>query len=570
MIEVSPLFIQLGIVFIISAFVTFLLRLIKQPQILSYVLVGILIGPVLQYFAGKQLIDPTIIESTSLIGIAFLLFIVGLEMDLKALRSVTLISTLGSSLQLVLTSVVGFLASLLLGFLGLEAAYIGLIVALSSTMVVMKILSDRRELNTLHGKICVGFLIMSDAVAIIALSIFSSLNGFSAPLFFLIIGKLFLLFGIAYLLSMYLFPAIFRFAARNQELLLISSLAVCFVFSLAFYYLGFSIAIGAFIAGITLGNLEYRLEIISKVKNLKDFFALLFFVSLGMALSLSVIVEKWVVIIVLLFIVLIWKPWLIMTICTLFKYTKKPSFLSANALAQSGEFSLILAAQGLALGHISQDLLSITVFVTLTSIVLSSYYIEYSSFFYKILRRPLQIFNRFRTEGLEYLPTTKKPKIILCGHNRAGYRILKNLHKLKDDILVIDYNPEVIARMIQQQYHCLYGDVTDDEIMERMNFPKIEMLISTVPDVKDNLLLVKKVREANAKAQIIITAGNIDEAMLLYKEGADYVVLPYFLGGEHASQIIHKVRNKLTSFKEERKKHLEELQECKLLGQERH
>ena len=489
-------------------------------------------------------------------------------MDLKSLRNVTFISTLGSLFQLIITTVLGFLVALLLGFSSLEAAYVGLIVALSSTMVVMKILSDRRELNTLHGKICIGFLIMSDAVAIIALSIFSSLNEFNIFILFITIAKLLILLSLAYLAAVYLFPSVFRFAARHQELLLITSLAVCFLFSLAFSYLGFSIVIGAFIAGIALGNLEYRLEIISKIKSLKDFFALLFFVSIGMVISYSVIIEKWVVIVILLFIVMVWKPWLIMTICTFFKYTKKPSFLTANALAQAGEFSLILASQGLILGHISQDLLSITVFVTLISIVSTSYYVEYSSFFYKLLRRPLKIFDRFTTEGLEYFPTPKKPKIVLCGYNRAGYSILKNLKKEKDDLLIVDYNPEIISQMIREQYHCLYGDVTDEEIIERLDLSNIEMLISTIPEVKDNLLLVKKTREMNKKAKLIITANNIEEAMQLYKEGADYVVLPYFLGGEHASEMIYRIRTNKTDIKEERRKHLQHLKERKDLGHE--
>ena len=568
MTDVSALFLQLGIIFIIAAVTTIILRFLRQPQILAYVTVGILLGPVLRHFTEKQLIDPATIESTSLIGIAFLLFLVGLEMDLKSLRNVTFISTLGSLFQLIITTVLAFLVALLLGFSSLEAAYVGLIVALSSTMVVMKILSDRRELNTLHGKICIGFLIMSDAVAIIALSIFSSLNEFNIFILFITIAKLLILLSLAYLAAVYLFPSVFRFAARHQELLLITSLAVCFLFSLAFSYLGFSIVIGAFIAGIALGNLEYRLEIISKIKSLKDFFALLFFVSIGMVISYSVIIEKWVVIVILLFVVMVWKPWLIMTICTFFKYTKKPSFLTANALAQAGEFSLILASQGLILGHISQDLLSITVFVTLISIVSTSYYVEYSSFFYKLLRRPLKIFDRFTTEGLEYFPTPKKPKIVLCGYNRAGYSILKNLKKEKDDLLIVDYNPEIISQMIREQYHCLYGDVTDEEIIERLDLSNIEMLISTIPEVKDNLLLVKKTREMNKKAKLIITANNIEEAMQLYKEGADYVVLPYFLGGEHASEMIYRIRTNKTDIKEERRKHLQHLKERKDLGHE--
>ena len=422
----GDIFIQIGIVFIVVALAAYILRIIKQPQILAYVLVGVLITPVL-----KIVTDTSIIESMSTIGIAFLLFIVGLELDLKSLRSVVWISTLGGSIQIIIIFIFAYLVALLMGYLSLEAGYIGLILAFSSTMVVMKLLSDRRELQTLHGRIVVGILLVQDIVAIFALSILSSIESFSSSFIWVSLGKFLLLFGGAYLASKYIFPYAFRFAAKYQELLLILSLGVCFIFSLIFNYIGFSVAIGAFVAGIVLGNLEYSLQIIGKVKSLKDFFSLLFFVSLGMGLSLTVIKDYWLEAIIFLLLVMVLKPLVIMTVCSLFKYTKKPSFMTANALAQIGEFSLILAAQGLVLGHISSDLFSLVVIITLASITLTSYYIEYNQWFYKILKWPLSFFDYFTTEGLEYLPTHVQPKIILCGHNRIGYSVLKKLGKQK-------------------------------------------------------------------------------------------------------------------------------------------
>ncbi|MBT5924931.1 hypothetical protein HOH30_04405, partial [Candidatus Woesearchaeota archaeon] len=507
-------------------------------------------------------------EAMSVVGIAFLLFIVGLEMDIKSLKNVTLVSSLGGLIQVLLIFVVGYFASLLLGFLSLEAAYIGLMIAFSSTMVVMKLLSDRRELNTLHGKITVGILLTQDVVAIFALSVLTSINGFEFSLLGIAFLKFISLFVVAYLASRFLFPRIFRFAAKNHELLLISSLAICFLFSLAFSYLGFSIAIGAFIAGIALGNLDYNLEIIGRVKSLKDFFSLMFFVSLGMGLSLAVIKEMWVPLIVILAIVVLIKPFIIMTICSLFKYTKKPSFFTANGLAQVGEFSLIIAAEGLLLGHLSQELFSLTVIITLVSITLTSYSIQHRHFLYKVLAKPLSIFDKFTTEGLEYLPNEVKPRIILCGHNRIGYSILQNLGKAKKKILVVDYNPEIIAKLVKKGFHCIYGEVADDEVIDRMNLGKVTMLISTVPEIRDNIILIRKVRAVNRKAKIIVTASEIDEALRLYKEGADYVILPHFLGGEHVANLIDKVRIKKVNLHNKRQAHIKHLEDRKDVGHE--
>ncbi len=559
----GDIFIDLGVVIIIAAAAAFILRVLKQPQILAYVLVGILITPVFAIIT-----DTSIIESMSIIGIAFLLFLVGLEMDIKALKNVALVSGFGGFTQIALTFVLGYFISLLLGFLTTEAAYVGLMLAFSSTMVVMKLLSDRRELNTLHGRLIVGILLMQDIVAIFALSVLTSINEFSVALLGMALLKFLFLFFVAFFLSKYVFPSIFHFAARHQELLLVTSLAVCFIFSLGFFYLGFSVAIGAFIAGVALGNLDYNLEIIGKVKSLRDFFSLLFFVSLGMGLSLAAVKRLWVPMVILLLVILVVKPFIVMIICSLFRYTKKPSFLTAISLAQVGEFSLILAAQGLVLGHISPDLFSLVVIITLISITMTPYLIQYSYFVYRIMERPLSPFDSFNAEGLEYLPTETKPRIVLCGHNRIGYSILRGLKDVKRKVLVVDYNPEVIPHIIRQGYHSIYGDVTDEEIIERMNLEHISLLISTIPEISDNLFLINKVRHVNRRAQVIVTAMDTDDALLLYNHGADYVILPHFLGGEHVSQLITNVRKKKAKLGEERKVQIALLHERKRQGRD--
>lgn len=558
---VGDIFLQLGIVVIIAGVASLLLRFFRQPQILAYVLTGILITPVLGLIT-----ETSIIKSMSIIGIAFLLFLVGMEIDLRSLKSVALVSTLGGAIQIVILFIIGYLLALLLGYLSLEAAYVGLAIAFSSTMLVMKLLSDRRELQTLHGRILMGILLTEDLIAIFALSILSSINEFSFSLLTLALLKFISLFAIAFLLSKYFFPGIFRFAAKHQELLLVTSLAMCFLFSLGFLYLGYSIAIGAFIAGIALGNLEYRLEIIAKVKSLKDFFALLFFVSLGMGLSLAVLSEGWIPLVLLLAIVLLVKPLIISIICSLFKYTKKPAFLTGISLAQVGEFSIIIASQGFFLGHISQELFSLVVLLALVTFTLTSYFKRSEQRLYSLLRKPLSFLDAFHTEGMEYTLPGARTRIVLCGYNRIGYSILQDLRVPNNEVLVVDFNPEIIDSLAKQKYHCLYGDVTDEEIIERMQLNKIELLISTVPEMKDNLLLIRKVTAANRRAKVMVTASDIDDALRLYGAGADYVILPHFLGGEHVSRLVNQVSRNATQLHEEKKKHLAHLHERKRLG----
>ena len=557
----GEVFLQLGIVVIVSALAAFILRLLKQPQILAYVIAGIFLTPVFHLVT-----DTSVIQSMSIIGIAFLLFLVGLEMDLKSLKSVAWVSSIGGLLQILILFILGYVVALLLGLLSLEAAYIGLMIAFSSTMVVMKILSDKRELQTLHGRIVVGILLVEDIIAIFALSVLGSLSEFSVMLLTVAILKFLSLFMIAYLLSRFVFPSVFRFSAYHQELLLIMSLATCFLFALVFQYLGFSIAIGAFLAGLALGNLQYNLEIIGKVKSLRDFFALLFFVSLGMGLSLAVIKDWWAPLLILVALVLIIKPLLTMTLCSLFSYRKKPSFLTANALAQTGEFSLIIAAEGLALGHITDSLFSLIVLVALITITYTSYSIQYEYSLYRLLRWPLRIFDLFSTQK-EIVQKEIRPTIVLCGYNRIGYSILRDLEKTKDRVLVIDYNPETIASLSAQGYHCLYGDVADEEIVNRMNLKGLALLISTVPQLADNIYLIKRVKSANKKTKIIVTASDIEESLTLYDRGADYVILPHFLGGEHGAAMISSWRKQKIDLNEEREKHLAHLHERRRLGQ---
>src|SRR3989338_2339585 len=563
------IFFVIGVVMIIATVLAYFAKLLKQPLIPAYILTGVILVPILGLIPNTG-INTGIITTLSEIGIAFLLFIVGLEIDIRKLKHVGLVASFGGIIQIVSTFAVAFIISLLIGFFVIESVYIALIIAFSSTMVVVKLLSDKKEIDTLHGKIIIGILLMQDIAAIIALSVLVTLSEFSfIALFFSLLKGLFALL-LAVAASKYIFPELFTFAAKSQELLFISAVSVSLLYSILFNYLGFSIAIGAFVAGISLANLPYNIEIIGKIKSLRDFFSVMFFVSLGMALLLSSFDFILKPLIVLLLLVIFVKPLIVMFTTSFFGYKKRTSFLSSISLAQISEFSLIIVSQGVILGHINKHIFSLTVLLAIITITLTTYFVKYENEFYGKTSSYLDIFDRMTENSaeLEYMPKNRGNEIILCGYNRIGYSIVKTLRRMKESLLVIDFNPEVVKYLIEQKIPSLYGDIGDIEILERLDFKKAKMVLSTVPTKADNLLLIRMARKENKKVAIFVTANQIQEALELYDAGADYVVLPHFLGGEHISLLIEDFTKDIKKVIEHKVKHIKELKERHALGHE--
>ncbi len=554
----ADIFVQLGIMIVLATAGAFVARMLKQPMIPAYIIVGILLGPV------WKLVDNTeIIETMSLTGIAFLLFIVGLELALKKLKDIGGIASVGAIVQVSLLFVFGFVAASFLGVYGVEAAYLGLIIAFSSTMIVIKLLSDKKELSTLHGKIIIGVLLMQDILAILALSIISSIDDFTVMVLMNSLIKAGAVFVLAYLASKYIFPKLFKFAAKSQELFFMVAISTCFFFSILLSYLGFSIAIGAFIAGISLANLPYNIEIIGKVKSLKDFFATLFFVSLGMGLVVEEITKIMYPLIILTIFVLVLKPLVIMFIGSFFGYTKKVSFFTGISLAQVSEFSIIIASQGVVLGHISSELFTLTIVLSIITMVFTSYMIKFDRILYKYVAKYLSVFDVMSTgRHLQFLPHKElKYDALLVGYDRIGYNAFKTLQKMGHSFLVIDFNPDIIKRLVARKIPCMYGDISDEEILQRLNLKKLKLVIATVPLIEDNVLIVKKTREVNSKAVIMVTGNKIREAMKLYNAGADYVIMPHFLGGERVSTLVSEYKHDLKKVIKNKRNHIEQLRE---------
>jgi len=558
------MFFDIGIIIIIATIFAYIARFLKQPLIPAYVITGIIIGPVLGLIT-----DTSTIIVLSEIGIAFLLFIVGLEIDLKKLKNIGPIAPIGGTIQIVTLFTFGFLLAAALGYIQLEAIYLGLIIAFSSTMVVLKLLSDKRELDTLHGRIIIGILLTEDFFAILAISLLPVINNVSVYFLFWSIIKGISVFLVAIYTGKYLFPQIFKFAARSQELLFLMALTTCFLFSLLFNYIGFSIAIGAFVAGITLANLPYNIEIIGKVTSLKDFFSTLFFVSLGMQLLIGSFKFIVVPLVILTLFVIVMKPLITSFLCSFFGYKRRTSFYTAMSLAQTSEFSLIIVSQGLILGHISQGIFTIAVLVALITITLTSYYIKFDRTLYHKFAKKLKILDRLSgaESDIEY-KSRRKVDVILVGHNRIGYSISKTILDKKRKLLVVDFNPEIIRNLIRRNIACIYGDIGDNEILERLPLKKAKMVISTIPEKRDNMMLIRRVKEKNDSAAIFVTANKVDDALKFYDAGADYVILPHFLGGEHISLLIEDYSQDIKRIIEKKLNHIKELKERQSIGHE--
>ncbi|MBD3260478.1 MAG: sodium:proton exchanger, partial [Candidatus Altiarchaeales archaeon] len=357
---------DMGLMIVAATLGAHLARIFRQPLIVGYVLAGVIIGPSILGLITNH----DVIRTFSELGIAFLLFIVGLELDLKKLASVGRASTIIALVNSTVMFCAGYAAAHMLGFTALEPVYMGLVLAISSTMVVIKILSDKNELETLHGRIILGILLVQDIIAITALSILSTIktpHDLSTILFADILNGVFVgagLFSIALVISRFILPSLFRVISTSHELLFITALSVFFLFTGLSQAIGFSLAVGAFVAGIAIATFPYNLEIEWKMKSLRDFFSTIFFVSLGMEIF-ELNAHAILISIPFIILILTLKPLTFIPLTSLLGYGRRVSFLTGASLTQISEFSLIIAMTGLSLGHIDNFFFSITAFIAL-------------------------------------------------------------------------------------------------------------------------------------------------------------------------------------------------------------
>ncbi len=527
--ESSLLLGDITLVIVGTTLFAFLAKKLRQPIILAYLVTGMIIGPAVLGLVSNL----SVIQTLSQLGVAFLLFIVGLELDLRKLKDVSRAAVVAALVQFVGAVAISWLISRAFGFEGLSSFYLALALGFSSTILVVKLLTEKNELDTLHGRIALGILLVQDALAVLALILLTSTGGAAVGVSFAL-AKALLILAVA-VLGRKLLERIFHFVAESQELLFLFSVSWCFLFAGLAAALGFSIAIGSFLAGVSLATFPYNLEIIGRVKSIKDFFSTIFFVSLGMMLSPAALATAAESIASLSLVSLVAVPILIFVSLSLLGYERKTGFFVGTSLAQVSEFSLILVTQGAVDGNISQGVVLIITAVAGITMVASSYFIHYSERLYRLFSRFLMAFpGRIREAPKHKL----RGHTVLFGCHRMGGRILEGL---KGPKVVVDFNPETVKELLAMNIPVIYGNMEDLEVLEGASIRTAGRVISTVPSKEDNLLLIHQLR--GTRTEIVVTAKDLKTAKALYEAGAHYVVLPEFLSGEKIFEMVRHHNN---------------------------
>ncbi len=542
------------------------MRLLRQPLLIGYILVGVLVST---HFLN--LVQSTsAIATFAQIGEVLLLFMVGLNLNPKIIKDVGKVSLITGLGQVFFTTLIGLGISLFLGFSLVTSLYVVVALSFSSTIIITKLLSDKGDMETLYGKISIGFLIVQDLIAIFILMIISSLStGVTvSELIFVSVLKIIAIMGILLFAGVYIIPRITKQIAKSQEYLLLFSIGWCFALAMFFLKAEFSLEIGALLAGITLSTSAYRFEISSKLKPLRDFFIILFFILIGTQMVFTNFTSYIVPIIVFSLFILIGNPLVVMILMGILGYTKRTSFLAGLTVAQISEFSFILIALGVRVGQVSSEILSMVTIIGLITIAGSTYFILYSNKLYSWLSPYLSIFERRKSKIDDLERSFKGYDVILFGYNRIGFSLVESFQKMKQKFIVIDYNPDVIASLDKEGIPCQYGDAEDVELLHEIKFTGVKMIVSTIPDLQTNLLLIKETRKKNRKAVIIVISHQIEEALKLYDAGASYVMMPHFLGGHHTALMIEEYQFDLNKFLREQQKHKKHLQKRKLVGHE--
>jgi Kef-type K+ transport system membrane component KefB len=527
---------ELALLLVIAALFGVLARALRQPLLIGYLGAGVLLSSL------GVLKDPEAIGSLGKIGVALLLFLMGLEMnfrDLSSLGKTVLVTGLG---QIVFTSVLGFLIALALGFSTLSSLYISIALTFSSTIIVIKLLSEKNDLGSLYGKIVVGFLLLQDLVAILIIMFLAGLgNGEFGITSFGVIGiKAALLFASVLLLSKKVLPYLFeKFVSSSSELLFVVSIA--WALGIAAFVggpLGFSFEIGGFLAGLSLSNLPEHLGIASKTRPLRDFFLTIFFLTLGTQLLVGDVRMFLGPAAIFSIFVLIGNPLILLAIMGMLRYKKRTSFLASISIAQISEFSLILMAMGLSLGHVTSSEFAMVVVVGVVTMIGSTYLISGADKIYLLLKNFLSIFERSNTREDALLTERQfSDHIVLVGCDRTGSALISFFERKKIPFLVVDFNPKIYHRLSADGRPVLFGDINDPEILGLCKLDRARFVISTVSSISENLTVLEYIKGLRRKPVSVFRAVSKADAVKLYHAGATYVLVPEIIAGEYLRHI---------------------------------
>lgn len=550
---------ELSVIVFVTTCIAAVMRIFRQPLVVGYILSGIIVGP----YVLDLLHSMEYIELFSEIGISILLFIVGLHLNPETIKETGRTSVLVGIGQVLLTGIGGYFILQYLGF-EMQTSIIGAVaLTFSSTIIALKFLSDKGDLNKLYAKMAIGILLVEDIVATIALMVISILGngegangiGLGATLTTLLIKGV-VAISILYLISKYILPKLAGYLAHSQELLFLFSISWGLGLASIFNYLGFSIEIGALIAGVTLSVSTYAYEIGSRMKPLRDFFIVLFFVMLGSNIVFTDIQTMFVPVIILSVLIIFIKPLVIQVLMNLVGFRSRTGSLTAATLTQISEFSLILMTLAYSFGLVSQRLVSLIGMVGIVTIAISTYIMMNIERVYPTLKKMVKLLEIRKKAHREPRLHGEGVDMVIFGYDRVGFDFVLAAQRLGAPYLVVDFNPKSIKRLQDHNIPFRFGDAEDIEFLNEISLGQSKIVVSTIPDFKANLLLLRTYRKQNETGIIVLISHDIKEARELYLNGATYVIMPHYLGAHHASNMIVEYGFNIAQFEKERNKHL--------------
>ena len=542
------IFYEIAALLVLAAAVGFAGLLARQPLIVSFIAVGILAGPsVLDIARSDEHID-----LLAELGIAVLLFLVGLKLDLNLVRTLGPVALMTGLGQVAFTTVFGFLIGLGLGLDTVTSLYVAVALTFSSTIIIVKLLSDKREIDSLHGRIALGFLIVQDLVVVLAMIVLSAVGAGAGGDRAMTDALLVFVYGAGMLLGVGLFvrfvanPLVERLS-RAPELLVSFAIGWAALLAAVGHYLGFGKELGGLLAGVSLASTPFREAIAARLASLRDFLLLFFFIALGAALDLSILGQNVGAALVFSAFVLIGNPLIVLAIMGAMGYRKRTGFLAGLTVAQISEFSLIFMAMGVSLGHVTDSALGLVTLVGLITIAASTYMITYSHQLYDRLEPLLAPFERRSAGRVEDDAHVAGPAydIVVFGLGRYGLGIAKQLTGAGRRVLGVDFSPVAVRYARTHGLTVLFGDATDPEFLAHLPLSGVAWAVSAVPEHDTGIThddprrsLIRTLDGLHFKGRIAVSAHSDEAVDSLRTAGADLVLMPFRDAAAQAASLI--------------------------------
>jgi Kef-type K+ transport system membrane component KefB len=509
-----------------------LATLLRQPIVVGLIVAGIAVGPAFLGIVGAS----SEIDLLASVGTSLLLFVVGLKLDVRVLRRLGTVAVAAGLGQVGFTAVVGYLLAMLLGFSPIDALYLSVALTFSSTVIVVKLLTDKRELQTLHGRIALAILVVQDLVVIVvmlAITAAGDIGSLGEPGLLDRIGGVLLratlLVALVVVMGRLVAPRLTGVFDRQGELLVLAVVTWAVLLASLSLQLGFSAEVGAFLAGVALASTRYRDAVSSRLGTLRDFVLVFFFVQLGARVDPGIVAEQWLPIVVLSLFVLLGNPIIVMTIMGSLGYRRQVAFKTGLHIAQISEFSLILVALGVGQGHIGPDLLGVVTVLGVVTIALSTELIHNADRLAHRWERPLRLFERRRpSHRVEPRAAQDRPEYVVVGVGRLGTAIVDDLVARGDRVLGVDFDPRGIKRT-RWDLPVVYGDADDPTLPTQLPLDAARWVIITVRDVPTDLHLIRSLRAHGYERGIAVAADHPDDCGTLRDAGADVTLRPLHL-----------------------------------------